>query len=107
LGAIDIGMLNSVWSVRDAGTTGAAISENTLSTAAAGTVTVPSNMLTGVKLPDGSPGISGSKAEISIAQGDKTSLPEDIKAAIGDKPLVSLSLSIDSIPSFFMPIIFM
>lgn len=54
-----------------------------------GTVTVPSNMLTGVA------GISGSKAEISIAQGDKTSLPEDVKAAIGDKPLISLGLSID------------
>lgn len=60
-----------------------------------GTVPVPSNMLTGVKLPDGSVGISGSKAEISIGRGDKTSLPSDVKTAIGDKPLISLSLIID------------
>jgi putative cell wall-binding protein len=54
-----------------------------------GSVTVPSNMLTGVA------GISGSKAEISIGQGNKDSLPEDVKAAVGDRPLISLSLSID------------
>ncbi|HWR55310.1 MAG TPA: immunoglobulin domain-containing protein [Negativicutes bacterium] len=54
-----------------------------------GSVTVPSNMLSGVA------GISGSKADISISQGDKSNLPEDIKSAIGDKPLIQLSLSID------------
>ena len=54
-----------------------------------GTITVLSNMLTGVE------GISGSKAEISIGHGDKNSLPGDVKAAIGDKPLVSLCLFID------------
>ena len=54
-----------------------------------GIITVPSNMLTGV------PGISGSKAQISIGQGDKTTLPEDVKAAIGNRPLVRLALSID------------
>jgi uncharacterized repeat protein (TIGR02543 family) len=54
-----------------------------------GIVTVPSNMLTGVA------GISGSKAEISIGQGDKASLLKTVKAAIGDRPLVQLSLSID------------
>jgi len=54
-----------------------------------GSVTVPSNMLTDVA------GISGDKAEISIGQGDKTILPEDVKAAIGDRPLVQLILSID------------
>ena len=54
-----------------------------------GIVTVPSNMLTGV------PGISGSKAQISIGQGNKTTLPEDVIAAIGDRPLVQLTLSID------------
>ena len=53
-----------------------------------GTVTVPSNMLAGVA------GI-GSKAEIFIGQGDKDSLSSNVKAAIGDKPLISLSLSID------------
>jgi uncharacterized repeat protein (TIGR02543 family) len=54
-----------------------------------GIITVPSNMLTGV------PGISGSRAQISIGQGDKTTLPEDVKAAIGNRPLVRLALSID------------
>ncbi|MCM1566277.1 MAG: leucine-rich repeat protein [Dehalobacter sp.] len=54
-----------------------------------GSITVPSNMLTGVE------GISGSKAQISIGHGDKNALPPDVKAAIGDKPLISLSLSID------------
>ncbi len=54
-----------------------------------GSVTVPSNMLTGLA------GITGGKAEISIGQGDKTGLPGDIKAAIGDRPLVQLALSID------------
>ncbi|MEL7566115.1 MAG: S-layer homology domain-containing protein [Dehalobacterium sp.] len=54
-----------------------------------GSVTVPSNMLTGVA------GINGNKAEISIGQGDKNTLPEDVKAAIGDRPLVQLTLSID------------
>lgn len=55
----------------------------------AGSVTVPSNMLTGVA------GTSGSKAGISIGQGDKNTLPGDIKSAIGDRPLVQLTLSID------------
>lgn len=55
----------------------------------AGSVTVPSNMLTGVI------GISGARAEIAIGQGDKARLPEDVKAAIGDKPLIQLTLSID------------
>jgi uncharacterized repeat protein (TIGR02543 family) len=55
----------------------------------AGSVTVPSNMLTGVS------GISGSKAQITIGQGDKDALPDDAKAAIGDRPLVQLTLSID------------
>lgn len=55
----------------------------------AGSVAVPSNMLTGVE------GVSGSKAEITIGQGDKSTLPDDVKAAIGDKPLIQLTLSID------------
>lgn len=54
-----------------------------------GSVTVPSNMLTGVA------GISGSKAQITIGQGDKESLPADVKAAIGGRPLVQLTLTID------------
>ncbi len=54
-----------------------------------GNVTVPSNMLTGVEK------ISGSKAQVSIGQGDKDTLPADVKAAIGDRPLIQLTLSID------------
>ncbi|MCG9969536.1 hypothetical protein L9W92_16150 [Pelotomaculum terephthalicicum JT] len=46
-------------------------------------------MLTGVE------GISGSKAQISIGQGNKDNLPDDVKSAIGDRPLVQLTLSID------------
>jgi hypothetical protein len=54
-----------------------------------GSVTIPSNMLADIS------GISGSKAQISIGQGDKSNLSSDIKAAIGDRPLVQLTLSID------------
>jgi hypothetical protein len=54
-----------------------------------GSVTVLSNMLTG------SQGISGDKAEISIGRGDKSNLPEDVKDAVGDRPLIQLTLSID------------
>lgn len=54
-----------------------------------GNITIPSNMLTGVS------GISGSKAEISIGKGNKGSLPSDVKSAIGDKPLIQLTLSLD------------
>lgn len=54
-----------------------------------GSITILSDMLTGVS------GISGSKAGISIGQGDKSTLPDDVKAAIGDKPLIRLALSID------------
>lgn len=54
-----------------------------------GSVIIPSNMLTDAS------GISGSKAEISIGQGDKSGLPDDVKAAIGDRPVLRLTLSID------------
>lgn len=56
-----------------------------------GSLTVPSNMLTGAA------GVSGSKAEISIGQGDKSTLPDDVKSAIGDKPLISLTLTVDGV----------
>lgn len=52
-------------------------------------VTISSDMLENV------PGIAGKNAEISIGQGDKSGLPNDVKAAIGDRPLISLSLLID------------
>lgn len=54
-----------------------------------GSITVASDMLTGIT------GINGSKAEITIGKGDKASLPDDVKAAIGVKPMISLSLSVD------------
>jgi hypothetical protein len=54
-----------------------------------GTVTIPSNMLTDAA------GSGGTKAEITIGQGNKEDLPDDIRAAVGDRPLISLSLSID------------
>jgi hypothetical protein len=52
-------------------------------------IIIPANMLTGIS------GISGSKAEVSFGYGDKGTLKEDVKAAIGDKPLIRLKLSID------------
>ncbi len=55
----------------------------------AGSVTVPSNMLTGVS------GISGNKAVIAIGQGDKENLPDEVKTVIGDRPLISINLSVD------------
>jgi hypothetical protein len=55
----------------------------------AGSLTLPSNMLTGT------PGIAGSNAEIIIGQGNKENLPKDVKNAIGDRPLISLALTLD------------
>ncbi|HWP80822.1 MAG TPA: GLUG motif-containing protein [Candidatus Acidoferrum sp.] len=53
------------------------------------TVSVPSNMLTGIA------GINGENAEIIIGEGDKSALPDDVKAAVGGRPLISLTLEID------------
>lgn len=54
-----------------------------------GSITVPSNMLTGLE------GMDGIKAQITIGAGDKEALPEDVRQEIGDRPLLQLSLSID------------
>ena len=54
-----------------------------------GSVTIPSGMLAGMA------GTEGSSAGITIAQGDKSGLPDEVKAAIGDKPLIQLTLSIE------------
>lgn len=54
-----------------------------------GTITVPSNMLQVI------PGIEGKKAEIVIGQGDKENLSDDVKAAIGNRPLIQISLTLD------------
>ena len=55
----------------------------------AGSVTVPSNMLAGITVPE------GDKAQITIGQGDESGLPDDVREAIGDRPLIQLTLSID------------
>jgi hypothetical protein len=52
-----------------------------------GSVTIPGSMLTGT-------GLTG-EAAVTIGAGDKSVLPDEVKAALGDKPLISLSLSID------------
>ncbi len=54
-----------------------------------GNITMPSNMLTGIKDMD------GDKVQISIGEGNKTLLSESLKEAIGDRPLIQLSLSVD------------
>ena len=57
--------------------------------AALGSLTVSGDMLKGI------PGSEGKAVGITIAQGNKTELPEEAKAAIGDRPLIQLSLTID------------
>ena len=54
-----------------------------------GSVTLPFDMLLGVE------GAEGKAAQITIGRGDKSNLPEDVKAAIGDRPLISLTLELD------------
>lgn len=39
-------------------------------------------------------GAEAEKAQISIGQGDKSGLPDDIKAAIGNRPIVQLTLTL-------------
>ncbi|MDD3167834.1 MAG: S-layer homology domain-containing protein [Eubacteriales bacterium] len=56
---------------------------------AAGTVTLPGNMLEGTGLEDA--GLIG----ISIGKGDKSSLPGEVKEAIGDRPLIELTFTMD------------
>ena len=54
-----------------------------------GTIGIPDDMLTG------SEDAAGEKAAITIGRGDKASMSADVKAALGDRPLVQLSLTID------------
>lgn len=56
-----------------------------------GSIALPADMLSGVA------GSEGKKAEISIGVGDKTSLPSKAKAAIGARPLIELSLTLDGV----------
>ncbi len=52
-----------------------------------GSISMPTNMLSGI-------GLTG-KAGVTISEGRKEALPDDIKSAIGDRPLIQLTLSID------------
>jgi hypothetical protein len=52
-------------------------------------ISITDNMLTGVT------GFSGKEAAITIGQGDRSNLPSDVKAALGDRPLVQLTLKVD------------
>lgn len=52
-----------------------------------GSITIPGNMISGL-------GIEG-LAGITIDRGDKSLLPEDVQAALGDRPLVQLRLTVN------------
>lgn len=54
-----------------------------------GSITVPSGMLAGI------PGVEGKTAGITIAPGDTSGLPEEVKATIGDRPIVQLTLTLN------------
>ncbi|HBK84699.1 MAG TPA: hypothetical protein DDZ53_01555 [Firmicutes bacterium] len=56
-----------------------------------GVITLPSNMLEGMQF-EGTRDVS-----ISIGQGDKSALPDEVQRAIGDRPLVQLNLSLDGV----------
>jgi len=58
-----------------------------------GSITIPENMLSE------NPEIKGTKAGITISQGDKSKLPEDIRKSMGSRPLVQLTLTMDGIPT--------
>lgn len=57
-----------------------------------GSITITGNML------EGTVGTGGKEAGITIGQGDKTGLPEAVQAAISDKPMVQLTLTMDGTP---------
>lgn len=54
-----------------------------------GSISVSNNMLNGID------DINGTKTAISIGQGDKSLLSNDLKETIGDRPIVQLSLAVD------------
>lgn len=60
----------------------------TLSTEA-GSITLPGNMLLGGLAAE------AQKVGITLGQGDKSLLPEDVREALGDRPLIRLSLAVD------------
>ncbi len=93
------GMVITVPATEEVDTYSVGISRENLSVAAGqgrltmnteiGSISAPSNMLEGVE------GVNGSNVEIAIGLGDKSNLSQDIKDAIGDKPLIRLTLSVD------------
>ncbi|PKM50522.1 MAG: hypothetical protein CVV02_11325 [Firmicutes bacterium HGW-Firmicutes-7] len=105
--SVDAGSLNfaqsgtviTIPSIPDVGTYSAGIPVPDLSTTDVqgtltlntdmGSITVQSNMLAGIE------GMDGNKAQITIGKGDKSNLSDNIRAVIGDKPLIQLTLSID------------
>jgi Trk K+ transport system NAD-binding subunit len=60
----------------------------TLSTEA-GSITLPGNMLLGGLEAE------AQKVSITLGEGDKSLLPEDVREALGDRPLIRLSLAVD------------
>jgi hypothetical protein len=52
-----------------------------------GSVTLPGDMLSGTGVTD--------NASITISEGDKDSLPGEVRAAVGDRPLIRLTLEAD------------
>lgn len=62
----------------------------TLNTAA-GSVTVPGNMLAGTNLTG--------EAGLTIGEGDISNLAGDVKAAIGDRPVIQLTLTVNGVPT--------
>jgi hypothetical protein len=54
---------------------------------------VPANMLTGIQ------GINGDAVKITIARGDVSALSDEMKAHIGSRPLIQLTLTVDGVQS--------
>ena len=53
-----------------------------------GSMTIPANMLSGMQ-------DEGKTSGITISQGEKSGLPDEVREAVGDRPLIQLSLEID------------
>jgi len=58
---------------------------------ALGNITIPSGMLSGMT------GLDGKTAGITIAVVDKSKLPADVKASIGNRPVLQLTLTMDGV----------
>lgn len=54
-----------------------------------GSITIPGNMLSGT-------GLTGS-AGVTIAQGEKQSLPDDVREALGERPILRLTLTVNGL----------